>query len=210
MRIVVLTLAMALQVACSPGRGEHIVTWPAVVFASDMMQAVSAVDESGIYAMLSTGEIAHVPLSGGAPEIVANAAPTLVSLPLVLTADEIIWAEWGSGVDTGAIKAVPKRGGSIRVIAASQPEPRGLTRDATILYWSISESPTPDKFNAIRSVPISGGTVSTLVSSNERGLYAFAVGGNHLYFARQSTNEAPLRPGLHGCKRRKQRDASVG
>ena len=61
MRIVVLTLAMALQVACSPGRGEHIVTWPAVVFASDMMQAVSAVDESGIYAMLSTGEIAHVP-----------------------------------------------------------------------------------------------------------------------------------------------------
>src|SRR6267378_6763482 len=73
MRAVAFTCIAASLAACAkPGRGEHLVHWPQVI-------AALALDASGIYASVATGQVLRIPLEGGVAEPVAAVADGCLS-----------------------------------------------------------------------------------------------------------------------------------
>jgi hypothetical protein len=133
------------------------------------------------------------PREGGAAvllAVVTDAFNVSVSGNIVLTDTEIVLTDSGSAEGQGRIVAVAKAGGATRVIAQSQGRPWGLTRDASNLYWSTVDFPSPgSSVGALRAVPIQGGTATTLLTTTSAGYFSFAVAQSGVYFGQE--NDAP-------------------
>ena len=60
-------------------------------------------------------------------------------LSLVVTPDEVIFADCGTDHNDGSVLAMPRQGGAVRTLATSQGRPDRILFDGVNVYWSTTE-----------------------------------------------------------------------
>lgn len=136
---------------------------PATMASEQTGALAIAVDSASVYwtTVFGTRSIMKVPLSGGAPTVIATGENPY---GLAVTTDTIYWSDFGSdaGSVDGAIMKAPLSGGSATTLASGERGPLGIAVDATNVYWARN-----DISSQIMKVAIGGGNVAPVTAGQD-------------------------------------------
>jgi hypothetical protein len=126
--------------------------------------AAIAIDSTHAYFTApSDNAVMKVPLVGGAPTTLASNQTSPINI--ATNGTTVYWLASGFS-QTGALLSVPVAGGAPTTLAAapdSEAQLRGLTLDATYVYWTNEGDPGSEN-GAILRMPLGGGAITTIAA----------------------------------------------